>query len=82
MRLTPKVSLDPALSSAEALQPVTTQLRSWSLERKTAPCDFFGKNLLEAGGRSEGENCLAETFLQETRFVILLCSCWSILLFL
>ena len=26
MRLTPKVSLDPALSSAEALQPVTTQL--------------------------------------------------------
>ena len=43
MRLTPKVSLDPALSSAEALQPVTTQLRSWSLERKTASCDFFGE---------------------------------------
>ena len=27
MRLTPKVSLDPALSSAEAFQPVTTKTR-------------------------------------------------------
>ena len=37
MRLTPKVSLDPALSSAEAFQPVTTKTY---MGDETAPCDF------------------------------------------
>ena len=37
MRLTPKVSLDPALSSAEAFQPVTTKTQ---IELR-ASCDFL-----------------------------------------